>query len=73
MANRKFLHAIVWQEGKLFVAKLLEIELASQGETKNQALANLKEALELYLEGEKISNLRLPPVGQIGTYNIPLT
>jgi len=37
---------------KIFVAKFLEIELASQGKTKTEALKNLKESLDLYLEDE---------------------
>jgi len=41
------------------VAKCLEIEVASQGESKKEVLANLKEAVELYLEDEKVS--KLPP------------
>lgn len=53
MAKRK-LSAVVWQEGKLFVAKTLGLELASQGKTKKEALKNLKEALELLLEDEGI-------------------
>lgn len=44
--------ALVWKEGDLFVAKAIEVEVASQGETKKQALSNLKEALELYFENE---------------------
>jgi len=52
-------HALVWKEGKYFVAKCLEIEVASQGESKKEVLANLKEAVELYLEDEKVS--KLPP------------
>ena len=40
--------ALVWKEDKLFVAKSVEVEIASQGKTKKEALANLKEALELY-------------------------
>jgi len=61
MLNLAFhaLHALVWKEGKYFVAKCLEIEVASQGESKKEALANLKEAVELYLEDEKIN--KLPP------------
>jgi len=61
MLNLAFhaLHALVWKEGKYFVAKCLEIEVASQGESKKEALANLKEAVELYLEDEKVS--KLPP------------
>jgi len=43
---------LVWKEGNLFVAKSLEVEIASQGSTKEESLANLKEALELYFEKE---------------------
>ena len=32
------------------MAQCLEIDVASQGETEEEALANLKEALELYFE-----------------------
>jgi predicted RNase H-like HicB family nuclease len=52
MSAKKTLPAIVWKEGHLFVAKLVGFELASQGETKKEALQNLKEALDLYLEDE---------------------
>ncbi len=44
--------ALVWKETNLYVAKSLEVEIASQGKTKNEALENLKEALELYFEKE---------------------
>lgn len=47
-------HSLVWQEGKLYVAKCLEVEVASQGKSKKEALDNLKEALELYFEDEKV-------------------
>ena len=40
----------VSKEEDLFVAQCLEIDLASQGETEEKALANLKEALELHFE-----------------------
>lgn len=40
--------ALVWKEENLYVAKAVEIEVASQGQTKKKALDNLKEALELY-------------------------
>ena len=50
-------HSLIWQEGKLYVAKCLEVEVASQGKNKKEALNNLKEALELYFEDEKASKL----------------
>ncbi len=42
--------ALLWREGNLWVAQCLEVDVASQGETEEEALANLKEALELYFE-----------------------
>jgi predicted RNase H-like HicB family nuclease len=38
------------REGDLWVAQGLEVDVASQGETEEEALANLKEALELFFE-----------------------
>ena len=42
--------ATVWREGNWYVSQCLEIDIASQGETEDEALANLKEALELHFE-----------------------
>jgi predicted RNase H-like HicB family nuclease len=42
--------ASVLKEGSLFVAQCLEVDFASQGENEAEALANLREALELHFE-----------------------
>jgi predicted RNase H-like HicB family nuclease len=42
------LQASIVPEGSGFVAQCLEIDVASQGDTVDEALHNLKEALELY-------------------------
>ena len=42
--------ASISREGKMFVAQCLEIDVASQGKSEDDAINNLKEALELYLE-----------------------
>lgn len=42
--------ASISQEGEMFIAQCLEIDVASQGESEDDAINNLKEALELYLE-----------------------
>lgn len=44
------LHAVLHQEGDLYVAECPEVGTASQGHTIEEAVANLKEATELYLE-----------------------
>lgn len=50
MAQALNLTAAVTHEGEWYVARCLQVEVASQGETIEEALANLKEALELYFE-----------------------
>jgi len=42
--------AIIQKEEDMYVAKCPEVGTASQGKTIEEALANLKEATELYLE-----------------------
>ena len=42
--------ASISREGEWYVAQCLEVDVASQGETEDEALANLREALELYFE-----------------------
>ena len=42
--------ALLQKEGDLYVALCPELDVASQGATVEQALANLKEAVELFLE-----------------------
>ena len=44
------LTAAVSHEPPWYVARCLEVEVASQGKSVEEALANLKEALELYFE-----------------------
>ena len=42
--------ATVWQEGEWFIARCGGVEVASQGLTAEEALMNLREALELHFE-----------------------
>ncbi len=44
------LENIVRKEDKYFVAQCLNVEVSSFGESKEEALTNLQEALELYFE-----------------------
>lgn len=41
---------IITQEGKWYVARAVELGVVSQGKSVPEALNNLKEAVELYLE-----------------------
>jgi predicted RNase H-like HicB family nuclease len=42
--------ASVWPEDDMFVAQCLEIDIASQGYSPEEAVANLREAIELFFE-----------------------
>ena len=47
---RRRFTATVWKEGNWHVAQCLEVDVASQGETEEEALTNLEEALALHFE-----------------------
>lgn len=42
--------ASVWREEDLYVAQCLEVDVVSQGTTEDEALQNLREALELHFD-----------------------
>ena len=67
----QILHTLIWRENKIFVAKFLEIERASQGKTKTEALKNLKEALDLYLEDEP-KKISLPSINNVSFQKFPV-
>ena len=48
------LSAAVHREGPWFVSWCPELDVASQGRTVEEALSNLREAVELYLEGQDV-------------------
>ena len=55
---KKFsLQNVVWKEGKHYVSQCLNVDIASFGKTKKEALKNLSEALDLYFEDIKIPKI----------------
>ena len=59
----------VTHEEPWYVARCLDVDVVSQGETVDEAVANLEEALGLYFEGEDLSDSIERPV--ITTVLIP--
>ncbi|MBU1053717.1 MAG: type II toxin-antitoxin system HicB family antitoxin [Proteobacteria bacterium] len=49
--------AVVWKETEGYVSKCSELGVASYGESFHQAVSNLREAVELYLENALELNL----------------
>ncbi len=44
---------IIYKEGEYFVSQCLNIDISSFGKTVDEAVKNLKEALELYFDDKK--------------------
>ena len=55
--------SVISKEGDLYVALCLELNIVSQGPNIDEAIKNLKEAIELYLEDEdaEYANLDFRP------------
>lgn len=53
MKNLKYL---IYREGDYYVSQCLNVEVSSFGATIDEALANLKEAVELYLEDDNVES-----------------
>ncbi len=60
ITNMKVLTAVVQKEEDMYVARCPEIGTVSQGKTVEEAVANLKEATELYLEEFPVKRISHP-------------
>lgn len=61
------LTAVITHEGEWYVARAVEVEVTSQGESVEESLLNLREALELYFEDEPV-----PPLAVEGPIIAPV-
>lgn len=59
--DMRTLRYVTWQEDGAFVAQCLDVDVASEGDTQEEAIANLKEALELYFEDAAGMQRPTPP------------
>jgi predicted RNase H-like HicB family nuclease len=53
---KKF-NAVITKEEKFYVARCIELGVVSQGKTIEEAQANLREAVELYIESFGVDDL----------------
>ncbi len=58
------LTAAVTKDGG-WLAQCLEVDVASQGESLDEALANLREALALYFEDEPVESFTPPIIAPV--------
>lgn len=63
---------VVWREGEFYVAQCLNVDISSFGKTREEALKNLQEALELYFEdapNSKLTDVVNPELVQLSLAN----
>lgn len=58
MKNKRNFTAIIEKEGDMYVALCPELDIASQGNSVEEASSNLKEAIELFLESASPSEVQ---------------
>ncbi len=67
--DRTTLQCVTYREGDGFVAQCLNVDVASEGPTQDEARANLTEALELYFSepyaGDPVSTVTEARVDQV--------
>ena len=47
----------VWRSDRYYVAQATDVPIVTQGTTLDEVAKNIKEAVELYLEGEDLESL----------------
>ena len=58
---RRTIKAFISKGETHYVAECVEINVVTQGRTLDETIANLQEAVALYLEGEDLTELDLAP------------
>ena len=56
---RDVIHAVVQPDGDGYFAECLEVAVVTQGDTLDELMQNLNEALTLHLEGEDLADMGL--------------
>jgi predicted RNase H-like HicB family nuclease len=70
--GRDTVHAVVSRSGAWYVAECLEIAVVTQGRTLDELVSNLREAMDLHLEGEAPASLGLISSPRLAiTYELP--
>ncbi len=65
MGNLRRFTAMIYREGDGYVALCPELDVASQGDSVEEALANLREAVELFIESADPSEIEARAKGEV--------
>lgn len=58
---RRTIHTVIFESEGAYVAECLEVGVVTQGESLDETLRNLREAVELFMDGEDPAALGLVP------------
>jgi len=61
MSVQRTIKAIIHTGESHYVAECVEIAVVTQGKTLDETIKNLREAVQLHLEGENLAELGLAP------------
>lgn len=64
------LYYVLWKEGKHFVSQCLNVDVSSFGESREEAIKNLNEALGLYFEDEHALEHEMIETPEIGSVSL---
>lgn len=67
------IQTVVWKEGDMYVIKEAVTGVTTQGRTIKEALDNLKEAIQLYVEEVPDTKELLKSIKTIGAMNVEIT
>jgi predicted RNase H-like HicB family nuclease len=59
MSMKKIIQVHIYKGDKYYIAECLDLPVVTQGETLDELVFNLKEAINLQLEGENLSDFDL--------------
>ncbi len=66
------LHAVIWEEEGIYVIKEVFTGVTTQGETIEEAIENLRGAVELYLEEFPELKEELDRITFVGDFNVQI-
>ncbi len=66
------LHAVIWEEEGVYVIREVFTGVTTQGETLEEAIENLREAVELYLEEFPELKEELERINFVGDFNVQI-
>jgi len=58
---KRIIQVKIYRGEKYYVAECLDLPVVSQGKTLDEVVENVKEAIELHLEGEDLKELEILP------------